>query len=942
MKTCLCLITALMTAALPGALAQGESPDGFGTPDYFVDSFNGPDIDPRWTNDNSPSNPADSDITIVIGRAESITNYMNCYNHLQTNIRTDGDFYVELESRTHHAQTWGAGLVVYFDPTHFIGLKAPKGSPFRCEFYDGAAFITINSSKTYPGWSFATMRIEFGSDTIRFYAKNEGEADFTHLDSLDIPRAEWTEHTNAFLIVGKGYQSDVYTGLDYDNDYANTQGSDNLYMDNVKYLPLTAPVPPNVTFYASFDTSLDADYAGGDGIAWAVPGASGLPATGAQARLYFGNAIDFGKPLDNLAVRYAAAENIDQNRGSVEFWWKPRYGSEINGGEVIFYAGADSTHYIRFEKAWGGANGMYGRLIYKNGTGQLVAGGYCSKYYPETWQHIVLDWDSLTTEISFYINGYRAALAAGFVPLSAEQLGDWFYFNGCPDLTYWGGCCIDEVIIRDGPHELTSPYATPLAARNAAQEQIDQAAAEDEAVQEPAAVSKARNARVGIVMDIADMIPAMYSDEASYAAYIQEMAAHGVTELTLRVSDMGNFMYFTQLEQLAVFPENPIMENVIHSFDQLQALVEYGHAAGMRVSVWHTMFDEGYYPPVEYGGDPSFEVGGWVQSKVIPDNPWARYTIFARNNPDKLWRHRDGRQSALALSYAYPEVRAYRIALLEETMDYGIDGIILDATRWPWVDGRYLSGIYDNDNITQMGYEQPIIDAWAADENNPPIAAVVNSDPNWLRLRADMSMTQLLRELKPITEARGVELGVVVSGRNNLGYSLSDVEAWFEEQLIDVICPSSKESGPAISLPWRWYGITKEWVDLANGRVTVIPSMPCAWLDQDNLSIPMFSTVFKAGAAGFILYEAQSVRHAHHTAIETLKRMDLLGNTADLNADGVVNLIDFVQLCGSWRDDNCAEPYWCNGADLIPSKDGSVNFLDLANFAHDWLEYQQH
>lgn len=56
----------------------------------FTDTFDGPELDSRWTNDNSPSNPVGSDIAIVAGQAVGSGCKENLYNHLETAIDAGG------------------------------------------------------------------------------------------------------------------------------------------------------------------------------------------------------------------------------------------------------------------------------------------------------------------------------------------------------------------------------------------------------------------------------------------------------------------------------------------------------------------------------------------------------------------------------------------------------------------------------------------------------------------------------------------------------------------------------------------------------------------------------------------------------------------------------------------------------------------------------------
>jgi hypothetical protein len=57
---------------------------------------------------------------------------------------------------------------------------------------------------------------------------------------------------------------------------------------------------------------------------------------------------------------------------------------------------------------------------------------------------------------------------------------------------------------------------------------------------------------------------------------------------------------------------------------------------------------------------------------------------------------------------------------------------------------------------------------------------------------------------------------------------------------------------------------------------------------------------------------------------------------ADVVMDGAVDFVDYAVFANHWREQNCAEPNWCEGTDFDHS--GSVDMLDLAIFARYWLE----
>jgi len=76
--------------------------------------------------------------------------------------------------------------------------------------------------------------------------------------------------------------------------------------------------------------------------------------------------------------------------------------------------------------------------------------------------------------------------------------------------------------------------------------------------------------------------------------------------------------------------------------------------------------------------------------------------------------------------------------------------------------------------------------------------------------------------------------------------------------------------------------------------------------------------------------------YADTGALEHFELMILEKIPADLNGDGNVDFVDYVELSGHWRDQTCVSPGWCEGADFDES--GSVDLSDLAQFAEHWLD----
>jgi hypothetical protein len=306
---------------------------------FFTDAFTGPSLDPRWTVDNSPSNIANnpaSTITILNGMAVGQPCYANAYNHIETPIDANGNFVVQADVRNNYGSSWGPAVVVYWNAATYVSLKAPAGTGtyFTSIYSDGVNFTTKASSVLSPGWTMATLRIEFGSDTIKFYAMNQGDPALTYLSGLDIPRTAAFKAKSATLIVGKGYQSPDYTNPDYNNDYSSLGALDTIMIDNVLYHPLL-PVPRNY-FVDTFDgpdlnsrwvkdnspiNVNEPNFAGGSDIAIVNGMAQGYPT---YANCYnhietdIDASIDFAVQAD-IRGNYAAAWGP-----ALEVYWDPK------------------------------------------------------------------------------------------------------------------------------------------------------------------------------------------------------------------------------------------------------------------------------------------------------------------------------------------------------------------------------------------------------------------------------------------------------------------------------------------------------------------------------------------------------------------------------------------------------------------------------------------
>ncbi|MBO9607288.1 MAG: family 10 glycosylhydrolase [Paenibacillaceae bacterium] len=168
-------------------------------------------------------------------------------------------------------------------------------------------------------------------------------------------------------------------------------------------------------------------------------------------------------------------------------------------------------------------------------------------------------------------------------------------------------------------------------------------------------------------------------------------------------------------------------------FDSLEAAVRIGHELGLEIHAWLSINED------DHGV-------GWESR-------------FALEHPQYRWVRRNGRRFHSQLSFAFPEVRAYKLALVKEMLAYDIDGLFLD-----WIRTGDVSDNPQNDEagVADYGYEQPNMARFREQYGEDPFA-VDNGDERWVRCRAE-PITRFMREVKELVggHAKPLPLAVMV------------------------------------------------------------------------------------------------------------------------------------------------------------------------------------
>jgi hypothetical protein len=242
-------------------------------------------------------------------------------------------------------------------------------------------------------------------------------------------------------------------------------------------------------------------------------------------------------------------------------------------------------------------------------------------------------------------------------------------------------------------------------------------------------------------------------------------------------------------------------------FDSLGAAVQYGHKIGLQIHAWVSINED--------------------------DHGWGLQSEYSKKHPDYRWCHRDGRPYFSQLSFAFPAVRKYKLAMLKELLrNYPIDGLFLDWIRTGDVRDNPQT---DADGVADSGYEKPLIakfkSAFGIDPHEVP-----NRDDRWIRLRAE-PQTEFMRAVRQLARSQRRPLPVAVMVGHpwhyrglmdkidgNLRGLLLDVTTWAREGLMDAaVAAGYYRDGGTPELAYR--ALKKE----TDGKVDV---WSYAWVPQ--------------------------------------------------------------------------------------------------------------
>ena len=236
------------------------------------------------------------------------------------------------------------------------------------------------------------------------------------------------------------------------------------------------------------------------------------------------------------------------------------------------------------------------------------------------------------------------------------------------------------------------------------------------------------------------------------------------------------------------------------TIDSLAEAVRYGHEIGLEIHAWFSINED--------------------------DHAWGWPSRFTVAHPEHRWTRRNGSVYHSQLSFAYPEVRAYQLAIIQEVLDtYPVDGIFLDWIRT----GDVRDPQVDSSGVADYGYERILLDGFKTEYGIDP-QSIPNHDMRWVKYRAE-PQTEFMRSVRKLANSKSPKLPVAVMvqhpwsyrGDNpkyadNLQGLLLDVEAWASEGLMDAAVAAGYYAPNSGGTPELAYEHLKE---LTGGKIDI-------------------------------------------------------------------------------------------------------------------------
>jgi uncharacterized lipoprotein YddW (UPF0748 family) len=262
-----------------------------------------------------------------------------------------------------------------------------------------------------------------------------------------------------------------------------------------------------------------------------------------------------------------------------------------------------------------------------------------------------------------------------------------------------------------------------------------------------------------------------FADAADVKRVVADADDAGFDALVFQVRGAASTLHHSELE-----PRAPEVVEMSLDYDPLRLALDAAHERGMELHAWINC------------------VPSWWGSTAPTDTEHVYHS-----RPEWHWYDQHGHRQELSerfyvsLNPCLPDVRAHVVAVCEELVtNYELDGLHLDYIRFPNeppATPRGSGSDWPRDAVTLALYREAT--GLAPDED----------EARWDRWRAEQ-VTELVREIRSMVDARAptLVLSAAVGSvpERALAEHFQDIDAWIEEDLLDLVLPMNYSADPEL------------------------------------------------------------------------------------------------------------------------------------------------
>lgn len=331
-------------------------------------------------------------------------------------------------------------------------------------------------------------------------------------------------------------------------------------------------------------------------------------------------------------------------------------------------------------------------------------------------------------------------------------------------------------------------------------------------------------------------------DKAGVCRIFETLRIAGIRDVYWRVFNGGLALYPSRIAEIQgrqcydvstgnnylPFANRPIhylREIDFKRFNPIPTALEVAAEFGINLHLWYTIYED--------------EHGRPCRSRFNADHP--------------EWWHTDraGRQYSGTFDWFYEEVRAYKLAIVDELLQYPAKGLMLDLVRHNATASADANGVY------RFGYNPAVRAAFQRRAGADPLA-LPPDHPEWLAFRRDIH-TALIREIRDRMDRTGrrMELALMLWPVDYARWAGFDVRGLSETGAAQMLAMCSLTYSLRPQDARDHYNIGR--AQAPNERVLVLPGLS-TYNGVRGPHIDRFAEAAEqAGARGIMLYEADQL-----------------------------------------------------------------------------------